>query len=565
MTPDTAAVRYGEHVMTATSARPVGVAARRDDTRRGAARRPPTTCWPTEGPGRADGPADRRRRRHEHDERLLPLRRQGRRARRAVRRRLPAAGRDDGRRRPRATTRSRTSASAGRATGGSPARTPTYYSLMFDRVVPDFEPSPAAMETALGGARPGGGAGAAGDGRRAARPGDAFSVAAGLWACEHGMASLEARTQPGDDVFDWDTIAPLTVDALIRGLADAVIPVRVRAPLASVVVLVRFDASGVELDSEPLRRDGDDWVGEVADGTCYGLVAEGDGPRFDASKLLLDPRATEVWFPPGHDRQRAAPARGRHDRHVAARRGPGAPSGAAVATFEPAARRLRGPRAGDDEAARRDRSPARTPGCRTSCPGWPRSASPSSSCCRCIRTIPQEGSYWGYMPLAFGAVHRQFAAGDDAAGELAAFVTAAHDRDIEVWLDVVFNHTTEVDETGPTYSLRGLSDGSYYRLRDGRLVRRDDRVRQRPRCLVAVGPGPRGVVARPVRRSRHRRVPLRPGGRPGPRRRLRGSPGAVGRAPWRAARRRAVGRRRHAPPRAGLAGAGVAAVERPVP
>ena len=44
-------------------------------------------------------------------------------------------------------------------------------------------------------------------------------IAAGLWACEHGMASLEARTQADVDVFDWDTIAPLTVDALIRGLA----------------------------------------------------------------------------------------------------------------------------------------------------------------------------------------------------------------------------------------------------------------------------------------------------------------------------------------------------------
>ena len=70
------------------------------------------------------------------------------------------------------------------------------------------------------------------------------------------------------------------------------------------------------------------------------------------------------------------------------------------------------------------------------------------------------------MPLAFGAVHRQYAAGDDAAAELAAFIAAAHEHDIEVWLDVVFNHTTEVDATGPTYSLRGLSDGAYYRLRD---------------------------------------------------------------------------------------------------
>jgi AcrR family transcriptional regulator len=95
----------------------------------------------------------------------------------------------------------------------------TYYSLMFDRVVPDFQPSPEARATAL-----------AALGQVAERvqramdagrmvPGDAFTVAAGLWACEHGMASLEARTEADVDVFDWDAIAPLTVDALIRGLA----------------------------------------------------------------------------------------------------------------------------------------------------------------------------------------------------------------------------------------------------------------------------------------------------------------------------------------------------------
>ena len=39
---------------------------------------------------------------------------------------------------------------------------------------------------------------------------------------------------------------------------------------------------------------------------------------------------------------------------------------------------------------------------------------------------------------------------------------AAHDHDIEVWLDVVFNHTTEEDEHGPTYNLRGLADRQYY-------------------------------------------------------------------------------------------------------
>ena len=77
---------------------------------------------------------------------------------------------------------------------------------------------------------------------------------------------------------------------------------------------------------------------------------------------------------------------------------------------------------------------------------------------------PQEGSYWGYMPLAFGAVHRQYAAAADAAAELAELIAAAHRRDMEVWLDVVFNHTTEINAAGPTYSQRGLADGDYYRL-----------------------------------------------------------------------------------------------------
>ena len=84
---------------------------------------------------------------------------------------------------------------------------------------------------------------------------------------------------------------------------------------------------------------------------------------------------------------------------------------------------------------------------------------------------PEEGSYWGYMPLAFGALHRQYAATADAWRELGDLVATAHERDIEVWLDVVYNHTTEVDAAGPTYHLRGLADGEYYRLNpDGSYV-----------------------------------------------------------------------------------------------
>ena len=71
-------------------------------------------------------------------------------------------------------------------------------------------------------------------------------------------------------------------------------------PAATSVTLVRFSDDGsAELDRRPLERDGDHWVGEVAEGTVYGLVADGDGGRFDPSKVLLDPSATEVCVPAG--------------------------------------------------------------------------------------------------------------------------------------------------------------------------------------------------------------------------------------------------------------------------
>jgi len=96
---------------------------------------------------------------------------------------------------------------------------PTYYSLMFDRVVPDFTPSDAAQAVALATLqqvqRRVERAIAAG----AIRDGDSFSIACALWACEHGLVSLEARTSEGQHaVFDWDRVYSLTTDALIRGL-----------------------------------------------------------------------------------------------------------------------------------------------------------------------------------------------------------------------------------------------------------------------------------------------------------------------------------------------------------
>ena len=95
----------------------------------------------------------------------------------------------------------------------------TYYSLMFDRVVPDFHPSERAEAVALEtlrllqrGIERAMSAGAIGEG-------DSFAVATGLWACVHGLVSLEARTEGKLADFDWDAIYDMTTDALVRGLA----------------------------------------------------------------------------------------------------------------------------------------------------------------------------------------------------------------------------------------------------------------------------------------------------------------------------------------------------------
>jgi len=70
---------------------------------------------------------------------------------------------------------------------------------------------------------------------------------------------------------------------------------------------------------------------------------------------------------------------------------------------------------------------------------------------------PAERNYWGYMPVVFGAVHQQYATDPSrAADELADLISAAHEHDIEIWLDVVFNHTSEEDELGPLHHLRAL-------------------------------------------------------------------------------------------------------------
>ncbi len=79
-------------------------------------------------------------------------------------------------------------------------------------------------------------------------------------------------------------------------------------------------------------------------------------------------------------------------------------------------------------------------------------------------------NYWGYNTIGFFAPHNAYAAAGSRGGQVTEFkamVKALHEADIEVILDVVYNHTAEGSELGPTLSFRGIDNSSYYRLVDG--------------------------------------------------------------------------------------------------
>lgn len=74
-------------------------------------------------------------------------------------------------------------------------------------------------------------------------------------------------------------------------------------------------------------------------------------------------------------------------------------------------------------------------------------------------------NYWGYNSIAFFAPEPRFCHTNDIA-EFKSLVEHFHQADIEVILDVVYNHTAEGNHLGPTYSFKGIDNASYYRLED---------------------------------------------------------------------------------------------------
>ncbi|WP_347351768.1 glycogen debranching protein GlgX [Intrasporangium sp.] len=76
-------------------------------------------------------------------------------------------------------------------------------------------------------------------------------------------------------------------------------------------------------------------------------------------------------------------------------------------------------------------------------------------------------NYWGYNTIGFLAPHNEYCSSGQLGQQVLEFkgmVKALHAADIEVILDVVYNHTAEGNELGPTLAFRGLDNDRYYRL-----------------------------------------------------------------------------------------------------
>ena len=152
-----------------------------------------------------------------------------------------------------------------------------------------------------------------------------------------------------------------------------------------------------------------------------------------------------------------------------------------------------------------DRSPGRS------------SASPPSSCCRSTRSSTSSiwcaaslRNYWGYSSINFFAADDRFFA-SDRVREFKTMVANLHAAGIEVILDVVYNHTGEGNEFGPTVSFRGIDNASYYVLEPRQAeVRRLHRLRQLAQPAASAGAADgHGLAAVLGAGDARRRLPLR--------------------------------------------------------
>jgi glycogen operon protein len=222
--------------------------------------------------------------------------------------------------------------------------------------------------------------------------------------------------------------------------------------------------------------------GQIYGYRVHGPAEPGKGLRFDPAKILLDPYGRGVVVPAGYDRE------------AARREGDNVAVAMKSVVADPAAYDWEGD------------APLRRPSARTviyemHVRGFTRH--PSSGVKEHIRGTyaglaekipylqdlgvtavellpvhafdtqacpPGLVNYWGYQPVSYFAPHPQYSSCRDPLGPLDEFrdmVKALHRAGIEVILDVVYNHTAEGKDDGPTLCYRGIDNPTYYILEGG--------------------------------------------------------------------------------------------------
>ncbi|WP_337244418.1 glycogen debranching protein GlgX [Luteimonas sp. gir] len=271
---------------------------------------------------------------------------------------------------------------------------------------------------------------------------------------------------------------------------------------ATRVDLCLFDARGREQERITLPEHTDEiWHGYLPDarpGQLYGYRVHGPyapdaGHRFNPNKLLLDPYAKQIvgelkWAP-----HLFGYTVGHRDADLSFDRRDSAPYMPKAAVIDPAYtwgedRRLHTPW---------DRTviyEAHVRGLSMRHPAVPESARGTFSALKhdalidhlrglgvtAVELLPihafvddqhllERGlrNYWGYNSIGFFAPHPRYLASHNIA-EFKQMVAHLHRAGIEVLLDVVYNHTAEGNELGPTLSFKGIDNASYYRLADDR-------------------------------------------------------------------------------------------------
>jgi glycogen operon protein len=229
------------------------------------------------------------------------------------------------------------------------------------------------------------------------------------------------------------------------------------------------------------------FVPGVKAGQLYGYRVHGPndpdrGLRFDPAKVLLDPYGKGVVVPKGHDREAA--------------RGPGDNAATAMKSVvvdpdtydwegdvplcRPSARTIiyemhvrgftRNPNSGVEEKKRGTYA-----GLIEKIPYLQKLGITAVELLPVFQFDPQDApagrlNYWGYAPVSFFAPHQAYSSRPGPLGAVDEFrdmVKALHRAGIEVILDVVFNHTAEGNENGPTLCFRGIDNAIYYILEKG--------------------------------------------------------------------------------------------------